>query len=706
MARPRNVILEAFYSLARKVNKPFQNQDAEETLEGAVGDILPELKLDMDETELVELSDTWEHAWNDSPTKAAWVEQGVENEDYWKGKQFDRPQADKSRAMVDNVIFEALETYLPQATRRNPETMVELPVGVEQTEEHIQYAHALQLELGELADDLRLRLKLKGAARHKEMYLLGAVKLSWDIDRDIPQVKVTRPQKLILDPDAVVDEDGYSGDRLGEYRKLPASRLLELISNEPDAEASKEVILAACKNELGTSIQFIEWWTPNYMFWKLGSKVLRKRRNPHWNYDEQAIDEQPENIVEENPVFPQGAPAAAPVAEQAPEPQPGMPTLPQLANPQDGTVPEAPMKPEPRKGINHFRARKVPYVLISTYNLGKKPVDETSLIGQNLAMQDIINKRNRQIDNNADDMNNGMVVSLARSGLTQQQAKGVTAALRKRGVVAIPDGSPSEAVWRPPTPGLPADVYNDLNDKRARVKGVFGITGLIPSGLAGDSTVRGKLITKGADTDRIGGGISEYLEQFAEDIFNWIVQLLYVYDDRFQEFFAQGVIPPRVRVSVKEGSLLPKDSTTIANQAMELAGGGKMALIDLYKALDKPNPEELAANAWLEINAPEILYENDPRVQQVVKMKQDAAAAAAQGEQKPPSESINFKDLPPEAQIQMLAQAGIQITPEQLLDHMALQHAKEVAKAPPTAPAGPSDGEPTPDGQPALPVTQ
>ena len=49
--------------------------------------------------------------------------------------------------------------------------------------------------------------------------------------------------------------------------------------------------------------------------------------------------------------------------------------------------------------------------------------DETSLIGQNLASQDLVNKRLKQIDKNADSMNGGMVVSLERSGLTQQQAK-------------------------------------------------------------------------------------------------------------------------------------------------------------------------------------------------------------------------------------------------------------------------------------------
>ena len=49
-------------------------------------------------------------------------------------------------------------------------------------------------------------------------------------------------------------------------------------------------------------------------------------------------------------------------------------------------------------------------------------------------------------------------------------------------------------------------------------------------------------------------------------------------------------------------------------------------------------------------------------------------------EQKAPSESIAFKDLPPEGQAQMAAQAGIHLSPEQMAAHQAEQDAKEAAK--------------------------
>jgi hypothetical protein len=48
---------------------------------------------------------------------------------------------------------------------------------------------------------------------------------------------------------------------------------------------------------------------------------------------------------------------------------------------------------------------------------------------------------------------------------------------------------------------------------------------------------------------------------------------------------------------------------------------------------------------------------------------------------KPPSESISFKDLPPEGQAQMAAQAGIILSPQQMADHQNTLDAKAAAQA-------------------------
>ena len=600
---------------------------------GAVGELLPELKLSISDEDLISLTDKWELNWKSSPIRSKWLEMAEENENYWKGKQFSKIGSEV-RPLQDNIVFEGTETFLPAATRQNPEPLVELKSTEEKSEQNLKYAEIIRNRLADWADETKLRLKIKKAGRHWFISLVGIGKMGWDIINDRPALKIVRAKKLILDPDSVTDEDGYTGKYIGELRKLEASVLIELTEDEESKQSIREEV----NDKMGTDIQFVEWWTNDYMCWIFKKNVLLKKKNPHWNYKPEENQTQEESAE----------PILSPFVEQ----------------------PQTPEEPKP----NHFASKKMPYVFLTVFNLGKTPVDENSLITQTLPQQDVVNKRLKQIDGNADNMNTGMVVSEERSGLTKDEATQVSTALKKGGTVVIPTGAPGDAVARFPAPPLPTDIYNNLIDQRNRFRDILGITGMTPAGIKNDDTVRGKIITRGLDTDRIGGGITEYFEQFADDIFNWVVHLYYVYDEIFAN--SQGAKVPQIKVSVKEGSLLPKDATTKANQAIELANAGKMALIDLYKALEYPNPEEMAANVWIESTMPWVLFKDNEKVKEVMQMMQQQS----QGEEKPPSESISFKDLPPEGKVQMAKQAGIEIAPEQIQAEDVKQEMKEINK--------------------------
>jgi len=598
--------IASYISLDADINKT-QRDETEETKEGIVSKKMPELEVGMSDEDIVKLTDGWEKAWKESPKKTDWDKMTKESEEYWIGKQFVGPKLDGKRPVVDNVIFEALETYLPQATRRNPEPLIALESSEKKDDTNQAYVQKVKENLADLADKNKLRLKLKKSARYWSIFMIGIGKIGWDLDNDIPIVRVLRPARIILDPDATVDEDGYTGDRIGEYRKMAADRILGIIGTGSKTEKAIKKIKDLVKDDLGTKVQFKEWWTDEFMCWKLDDTILLKRKNPHWNYDSKKEIENVDDV--------------------------------------GGTTTDE----EEVIGTNHFKSPRKPYVFLSVFNLGDQPMDNTSLIVQNLANQDVVNKRNKQIDKNTDNMNNGLVVSLGRSGLTQPQAKGVSEALRNGGVVIIPDGAPKEAIDHFQASSLPADVFNDLADKRNRLRDIFGTSGSSASGASQEKTVRGKIINRSLDTDRIGGGISEYLEQFADDIYNWFVQMNYVYDSAFQ--FLEGGVPPKILVSVKEGSLLPKDSTSIANQAIELAGAGKMATVDLYKKLEYPNADELAANAWLEVNAPELLYGENPMVQQAIQLQQQAAQAEAEQELAKETAKTQTKNNPTEEKV-------------------------------------------------------
>lgn len=569
--------IDAFTSLFR------DDTNKAKTAHGVL-DALPELELEMSDDELIHLSDQWEKRY--SGYEAEIKKRQEKNKDYWKGKH----EANKfnAKGQVDNLIFEALETFLPLATKKNPEPFVR----GDDTPEGQFLTKTVQGFLVYHADRLRMKLRMKRAARDWAVKLIGVKKEGWsEVENDITS-EVRKPENFIFDTDGTVNDDmEYTGAYIGERMSAKAS---ELIARFPAKEA---YIKEKVEGKLGTTLSYVEWWACNpadYVFWKLDKEILGKARNPHWNYDtkEPQVDEY------------------------------GKETM------------------VPVKGRNHFNAPKAPYVFLSIFNTGDQPHDETSLIEQNIPNQDLINKLTRQMDANAESMNGGIVVSGERSGLTQDQATEATEALRAGGTVWIPSGAANEAIYRDQAPPLPADLFNLRADTREELRNIFGTRGSSPSGTINEQTATGKQLVREQDSDRIGGGISEYLEQFADAEFNWWLQLMYVYYDEEHlasivgaekaiEYLALSseMLQTKLTVSVKENSLVPDSDIEKAIEAKELLLSGNLDPTTAFDRLGFPNPRETAQRTYQWKAAPDTLF---PEVAPMVQASQVAAQVTEQ----------------------------------------------------------------------------
>ena len=570
--------IKDFLSSFKNINKAKEDLEVQE----GASDLLEELKLEMPDDELISLKNDWIKQWEKYYSSNIKKKQ-EENEKYWLGQQFGGNKIEETdRAIVDNVLFEAIETFLPIATKRNPEPTVR----GDNTKEGEELAKRVQSMLVYQADIQRIKLKLKKVCRFWSLYLLGFVKISWSVNENDISTKAKRPQKLILDPDGTINEDmQYDGEYLGEYMGETASKLIKRFPKKAN------FIKREVRGKMGTKVKYIEWWTEEYVFWTLRDEVLGKAKNPHWNYPDEEV------ITDE-------------FGEQTTKMAPGK---------------------------NHFNYPKIPYVFLSVFNIGKHPFDDTSLIGQNLSNQDIINKRQAQIDRNIDGINGGWIVSGELSGLTQEQATTAIETCKRGGGLWIAQGSPSTAVQSIQASGLPADVFNHLVDSREELRNVFGVRGSSPQGTMKEQTLGGKMIIKEQDSSRIGGGISEYLEQFCDQVFNWWVQMMYVYydeehlasivgKDRAVEFvkLSSADFNTKICVSIKEGSLLPKDELSEANNAIMLAQSNLIDPISLFDKLGYSNPQEQAERLYVWLNSPELLF---PETAKAVLMTQQAKMA-------------------------------------------------------------------------------
>lgn len=249
---------------------------------------------------------------------------------------------------------------------------------------------------------------------------------------------------------------------------------------------------------------------------------------------------------------------------------------------------------------NHFASPKMPYTFLSVFSLQEQPHDFTNLIEQNIANQDSINDRDIQIAKNLAHGNNSIVVSdVAFNIETAHQAAD---ALEKGDPILAP-GDIDKAIKRIPANPLPQGIMEAQENAKQTLLSVYGTEGVTAQESNQDQTARGMILNQSFDNTRIGGGVGDGLEQVADNAFNWLLQLYYVfYDEKhYASILGYGGAVEYVGlsmanaerhfvVSVTPNSMRPKDEISEQNLAMQRWTEKAIDPIGLMKALNSPDP--------------------------------------------------------------------------------------------------------------------
>lgn len=481
--------------------------------------------------------------------------------EYWIGKQKADDEvltSTTSTPLVDNLIFEAIETFLPIATRANPDPLVQSDPSPVAQKAAGDIKSALVFE----ADRQKLKTKLANTLRNWLIYRVGVVKFIWDAELGRIKTEVINPKRMIFDKDGHWDENcEFTGEYIGEKKNAIASDLMVLFPKK------KGDILIEAGQKMGTKIEYIEWWYKNTdVFFTMKDVVLGKFKNPHWNYDGVTSGEPDEDGED----------------------------------PEDTEV----------EGKNHLAKVSSPYRGLAIFSTGLQPHDETSLILQNIPIQDMINRRWNQQEANIKSMNNGLAVNGAY--FTEEQASQAATARKKGIAIRIPMQPGQDlrgAIDTLPAQPIPDQVFEMQKDGRAELRNIFGTSGSSAQGVASQDTVRGKILVNQLDSSRIGGGITERLEQLADAIYNYWVQMMFVHWTEEQAINAIGVTGgaelvnikntlflslKTLNITVKEGSLIPKDPLTQRNEAMDLWSANAIDPRTLFTKLGYGDPNESA----------------------------------------------------------------------------------------------------------------
>lgn len=510
------------------------------TADTGIIDELPILSIDTDDRELIMNFKRWVQ-----DSKSYWDNKAGydlaaarnKNERYYLGHQIDKSKLYAYQVpFVDNQIYVGTQSILAYVTGRDPSCEVTPEDDTPQSK-----VMAEDLENAVNIHNQRWQLAKRVGAAVKNMYLkrVGIIKLKYDpVVDDIVPIALD-PSRVILDKDCLLDEEPRF------ICEICTDSVSDLIKRFPDKEAK---ILEAMGRQrktpklLGQIVAYNEVWFTDpsgedgedeCVAWYMGDTILDKKRNPNYLYDKEGV------------------------------------------------------------AIRNFIDRPTkPYVFINYINDGSHLIDQTSPIEQAIPLQDVLNKRGRQIVENADTANSLLV--LKTGSIPDEDAGNITRDPNQILMLDTPGEMPLNSAFGEIAPHLlPNYVIQDKQDIKNSIHNILGT----PSQFRGDDSKRevGTLGEARMMQSQASGRQDEIIRciEYALDrYFRLLVQMMKVYYDKKKSFatrdndgtfmyvqLSRENMPDVANITVSQGSILKQDKERRENVAMGLA---KMGLVDPY----------------------------------------------------------------------------------------------------------------------------
>ena len=226
---------------------------------------VPELKLDVKDETLVEITDKWIQRASKSKTEL--------DKRYKDSKKYYLwIQMWQNRRINDNRIFLSVETIVPIATSSPPAPNV-LPA--QDTIESRTLARSWEKLLTNEYRVQKMQRKMEKAVRHMAASNYCVFKTWFDVEKDQIMTTVVHPKDFIFDNDRNLD---FWLDWAAEQKVDTAENLIKLFPNKK-REISEEV-----GGELWTEIVYTEFWTNDMVIWRFKRVILNKVKNPNYNH--------------------------------------------------------------------------------------------------------------------------------------------------------------------------------------------------------------------------------------------------------------------------------------------------------------------------------------------------------------------------------------------------------------------------------------
>lgn len=416
-------------------------------------------------------------------------------------------------------------------------------------------------------------------------------------------------------------------------------------------------------------VKYKEAWIQDYVIFKLDNIILDKIKNPYWDWDGVLITEEEETQLSKL------------------EGQPRRDFMQQIKNQQD--VRKVQMQPpaetvatgeiEPTDGatagtemvspnlrpyyFNYFDSPRKPYIFATVFNNENTPIGRTDMITLSAELQRGIDKRKMDIDENCE-LANG-ILKVDASVMPKADAQRIR--FETKGIIW--GKGVAQGVIREVGQNLPQMVFDDMIDSRSEIDNIMAASSAFRGEREGQETKAGRLALIQQSYLRLNE-LVQVVDFLSHEIFSWGMQLA---KTRYTEYhyakwmgregarevieLIQDDFETGSEVTIIAGKTLPVDDEFKFEQAQNDVAAGYISPVDYLDIAQYDNSKELSKNA--------VAYKINPLEAVGIGPEEAAKLAPPQkSEEKAPSVSISYADLPPDAQVQLLAKIGIQANPE------------------------------------------
>jgi len=407
----------------------------------------------------------------------------------------------------------------------------------------------------------------------------------WNFYDDDVDVEVVAPHNLLIEPHATCIEDADWVIKRTVRTPAWIRRHFGLSKSELKIEDLTPATDIKSDDRGGgqeNSCTVSELWTDEFYAVKAGKRLLKKGKNPFFEF--RSVQEQQAEYMQQT-----GAQfGSAPDAEQ-------------MAAMQQAFVPIT----------NFFDRPKKPFIQLKSVHDGRSFYSK-SVMKQLKPVALTINQRKQQIDDNANNMAN-LKLLYDSALLTEEEADSITN--RPGGLIGMPGLAQNPGAIRfEGAPPLPQYVVDDMMHSERVFDDIIGLHDITRGAKAvGRQTATQANILREADQTVVRLFVRG-LETATCDIYKWWLQLMKLFytedkwikivgsDDTYEYFqFSSKDIDDGLDIQVKPGSTLPTNKDTMRDEALQLRQMNAISLVDLYEALEKPNPAKMAQNLMMEM---------------------------------------------------------------------------------------------------------